>query len=105
MYYKNIQVPETGAKIEIQNGRLSVPDCPIIPCIEGDGIGPEIWKVASKVLEAALQKAYQGRRKISWMEVYAGGKAHDLFKDWLPEETIQAFREFLVGIKGPLTTP
>ncbi|HVN55462.1 MAG TPA: NADP-dependent isocitrate dehydrogenase [Anaerolineaceae bacterium] len=105
MYYRNVRVPEVGSQIQICEGNLSVPDCPIIPYIEGDGIGPEIWVVARRVLEVAIQKAYQGRRKMSWMEVYAGGKAHQLFGNWLPEETIQAFREFLVGIKGPLTTP
>ncbi|MDR3576673.1 MAG: NADP-dependent isocitrate dehydrogenase [Anaerolineaceae bacterium] len=105
MAYTIIKVPEIGEKLAIDQGKLRVPDAPIIPYIEGDGTGPEIWQAASRVLDSAVEKAYQGRRKIIWMEVYAGGKAHDLFDSWLPDETVQAFREFLVGIKGPLTTP
>ena len=105
MTYKTIDSPEGGEKITIQAGDLQVPDNPIIPFIEGDGIGPDIWRAAVRVFDAAVEKAYSGKRKIHWMEVYAGGKAHDKFNEWLPRETIQAFREFLVGIKGPLTTP
>ena len=102
----NVQVvvPE-GEKIAIHNGKLEVPDRPILPFIEGDGIGPDIWAAAHKVFDAAVQKAYGGRRSIAWMEVYAGEKAFKKFNTWLPDETIQAFREFIVGIKGPLTTP
>ena len=105
MSFTTIQVPEGGEKIRIENGKLKVPDNPIIPFIEGDGIGPDIWRASVRVFDAAVEKAYKGKRKLHWMEVYAGGKAYDKFKDWLPGETVQAFREFLVGIKGPLTTP
>jgi isocitrate dehydrogenase len=105
MAYKTITVPDGGEKITIQKGKLQVPDNPIIPFIEGDGTGPDIWSASVRVLDAAVEKAYGGERKIHWMEVYAGGKAFDKFNEWLPDETIQAFHEFLVGIKGPLTTP
>jgi isocitrate dehydrogenase len=86
-------------------GRLEVPDQPIIPFIEGDGTGPDIWRAASRVLNAAVEKAYGGRRKIAWYEVYAGEKAFNRFNTWLPEDTVAAFRRYVVGIKGPLTTP
>ncbi len=92
-------------KITISNGKLSVPDNPTIPFIEGDGTGIDIWPATQKVLDAAVEKAYDGKRKINWKEVYAGEKAFNLKNDWLPEETLDAFREYLVGIKGPLTTP
>jgi isocitrate dehydrogenase len=98
-------VPASGKKITISGGKLQVPDRPIIPFIEGDGTGPDIWRASVRVLDAAVAKAYGGKRKIEWMEVYAGQKAFDNLKTWLPDETIDAFREFLVGIKGPLTTP
>jgi isocitrate dehydrogenase len=99
------QVPSVGEKITLQAGRLLVPDVPILPFIEGDGIGPDLWSASQRVLDTAVQKAYGGRRKISWMEVYAGQKSFDRFNTWLPDETLAAFREFIVGIKGPLTTP
>jgi len=86
-------------------GRLQVPDQPIIPFIEGDGTGPDIWRASVRVFDAAVQKAYRGKRRIAWMEVYAGEKAFTRFNSWLPDDTLAAFREFLVGIKGPLTTP
>jgi isocitrate dehydrogenase len=105
MAYKILQVPAVGEKITISDGALKVPDSPILPFIEGDGIGPDIWRAAQLVFDTAVEKAYGGRRKVCWMEVYAGQKAYDRFGSWLPDETIQAFREFLVGIKGPLTTP
>ncbi|NPA30618.1 MAG: NADP-dependent isocitrate dehydrogenase [Chloroflexi bacterium] len=105
MGYTIIQVPEGGEKIRKPGKTLIVPDNPIIPFIEGDGTGPDIWRAAVRVFDAAVAKAYGGKRKIYWMEVYAGEKAYRLFGSWLPEETIQAFKEFLVGIKGPLTTP
>ena len=92
-------------KITVQDGRLRVPDQPIIPFIEGDGTGPDIWRASVRVLDAAVQKAYGGRRRIEWMEVFAGEKAFRKFNTWLPDETVDAFREHLVGIKGPLTTP
>jgi isocitrate dehydrogenase len=98
-------IPANGQKMTIQNGKLNVPDCPIIPFIEGDGSGPDIWRASVRVLDAAVEKAYQDKRKISWMEVYAGEKSFKDFNTWLPEETIQAFTDFKVGIKGPMTTP
>jgi len=94
-----------GSKIELKNGHLIVPNNPTIPFIEGDGTGPDIWRSAVRVLDAAVEKAYQGERKIQWLEVYAGQKAFDQFNNWLPDETIQTCREFMVSIKGPLTTP
>jgi isocitrate dehydrogenase len=97
--------PAQGAKITVQNGKLAVPDNPIIPFIEGDGTGPDIWRASVRVMDAAVAKAYGGRRRISWMEVYAGEKSNKLFNTWLPEETVAACREYLVSIKGPLTTP
>jgi isocitrate dehydrogenase len=97
--------PSNGEKITIKNGRLQVPDRPIIPFIEGDGTGPDIWRASVRVLNAAAQKAYGGKREIKWMEVYAGEKSFKQFDNWLPDETVEAFREYLVGIKGPLTTP
>ena len=107
MAYQKIQVPADGEKIVIENGKLIVPDNPIIVFIEGDGTGPDIWAAAHRVLEAAVEKAYKGKRRIVWMEAYAGEKAVKVYGDgvWLPEETLDAFREYLVGIKGPLTTP
>ncbi len=100
-----IVVPEAGARITIKDGKLTVPDNPIVPFIEGDGTGPDIWRATVRVLDAAVDKAYGGKRKIHWMEVYAGQKANDLLHTWLPEETVQACRDYLVSIKGPLTTP
>jgi isocitrate dehydrogenase len=97
--------PATGEKIGIHDGKLVVPDHPIIPFIEGDGTGADIWRASVRVLDAAVAKAYGGKRKISWMEVYAGEKANNLMNTWLPEETVAACREYLVSIKGPLTTP
>jgi isocitrate dehydrogenase len=98
-------VPASGQKITISGGKLQVPDRPVVPFIEGDGTGSDIWRASVRVLDAAAEKAYGGKRKIQWMEVYAGQKSYDNLKTWLPDETIEAFREFLVGIKGPLTTP
>jgi isocitrate dehydrogenase len=97
--------PAQGEKITISNGVLRVPDRPIIPFIEGDGTGPDIWRASVRVLDAAVEKSYRGKRRIEWMEVYAGQKANDLFKTWLPDETVSACRNYLVSIKGPLTTP
>ncbi len=101
----NYQAPSDGAKITVVNGELNVPDNPIIPFIEGDGIGPDIWRAAVRVLDAAVEKAYGGKRKIHWLEIFAGQKAYDQFASWLPDETVQACRDYLVSIKGPLTTP
>lgn len=92
-------------KISIENGKLVVPDTPTIPFIEGDGTGVDIWPASRHVFDAAIEKAYQGKRKIVWKEVYAGEKSFKRFNNWLPDETLQAFKEYLVGIKGPLTTP
>jgi len=100
-----IAPPAQGEKITISNGKLQVPDRPIIPFIEGDGTGPDIWRASVRVLDAAVNKAYRGRRRIEWMEVYAGQKSNDLYNTWLPDETVAACREYLVSIKGPLTTP
>ena len=100
-----LQVPANGQKITLTGGKLHVPDQPIIPFIEGDGTGADIWRASVRVMDAAVQKAYGGKKKIAWMEVYAGEKSFKQFESWLPEETVQAFRDYLVGIKGPLTTP
>ncbi len=94
-----------GEKITISNGELKVPNNPILPFIEGDGIGPDIWRASVRVFDAAVEKAYGGARKISWLEVLAGEKAFNKTGSWLPQETLDAFSEYLVGIKGPLTTP
>src|SRR5262247_1608396 len=91
--------------ISLTNGRLDVPNDPIIPFIEGDGTGPDIWRASVRVIDAAVQKAYGGKRKIVWKEVYAGEKSFKQFNNWLPDETVTAFRDYRVGIKGPLTTP
>ncbi len=96
---------QNGSKIQMDNGKLHVPNDPIIPFIEGDGIGPDIWRASVRVFDAAVEKAYQGERKIHWMEVYAGEKAFNKFNDWLPDDTVEKCREYLVSIKGPLTTP
>ncbi len=103
--YSAITVPP-GDRIQARpGGRLDVPSHPILPFIEGDGTGPDIWRASQAVFDAAVDKAYKGTRRIAWMEVYAGEKAFNRFKDWLPEDTVNAFKEFVVGIKGPLTTP
>jgi isocitrate dehydrogenase len=103
--FSNVKAPATGTAITRKGGRLVVPDDPIIPFIEGDGTGPDIWRASVRVLDAAIAKAYGGKRKIAWMEVYAGEKSSKLFDSWLPDDTVEAFREYYVGIKGPLTTP
>ena len=105
MVYKDVVVPAEGSKISIKDGVLQVPDNPIIPFVEGDGTGRDIWRASKRVFDAAVEKAYEGKRKIHWMEIYSGEKAFDKFGSWLPDETVEAFGEFLVGIKGPLTTP
>jgi isocitrate dehydrogenase len=103
--FSTITAPATGTAITRKAGRLVVPDNPIIPYIEGDGTGPDIWRASVRVLDAAVAKAYGGARKIAWMEVFAGEKSNKLFNTWLPDDTVEAFREYYVGIKGPLTTP
>jgi isocitrate dehydrogenase len=97
--------PPDGSPITMQNGKLVVPDNPIIPYIEGDGTGPDIWRATVRVLDAAVASVYSGQRKIHWLEVYAGGKANKILNTWLPDETVAACRDYLVSIKGPLTTP
>jgi isocitrate dehydrogenase len=97
--------PVDGQPIQMQGGRLTVPDYPIIPFIDGDGTGPDIWRASKKVFDAAVSKAYGGKREIAWREVLAGQASFDKSENWLPDETLDAFREFRVGIKGPLTTP
>ncbi len=101
----SMKPPAGGEKITIVNGKLSVPNNPIIPFIEGDGTGRDIWRASVRVLDAAVTKAYGGKRRIHWMEVYAGEKANTLYHSWLPDETVTACRDYLVSIKGPLTTP
>src|SRR5687767_2852332 len=103
--FKDVTPPSDGQAITISGGRLNVPDRPVIPFIEGDGTGPDIWRASVRVFDAAVQKAYGGRRKIAWMEVYAGEKSFQKFNNWLPDDTVAAFQHYLVGIKGPLTTP
>ncbi len=92
-------------KIRIENGKLVVPDTPVIPFIEGDGIGPEVWSAARYVIDSAVERVYRGKKNIKWLEVFAGEKAFHLTKEWLPKETLDTYAEYLVGIKGPLTTP
>ena len=104
MPYQHAKVP-AGEKITMAAGKLHVPNNPILPYIEGDGTGPDIWRASVRVLDASVQKAYGGKKKIAWMEVYAGEKSFTRYQSWLPDETVDAFREFLIGIKGPLTTP
>ena len=98
-------LPEGGARITIENGKLRTPHNPIIPFIEGDGTGPDIWRATVRILDAAVDKAYGGEKKIHWMEIFAGQKSNDLYNTWLPDETVDACRKFIVSIKGPLTTP
>ena len=105
MKFEHVVPPAGGEKITVQNGKLSVPDQPIIPFIRGDGTGPDIWAASERVMDAAVAKSYGGKRKIHWMEVHAGEESFRKFGDWLPQETVDCFNEYLVGIKGPLTTP
>jgi isocitrate dehydrogenase len=104
MPYKDV-TPPAGGKISISNGKLNVPTNPILPFIRGDGTGPDIWAASERVFDEAVRKAYDGQRKIAWFEVFAGETAKNRFDNWLPDETVEAFKEYLVGIKGPLTTP
>jgi isocitrate dehydrogenase len=104
MAYKDI-IPPQGGKISIKSGKLNVPDNPILPFIRGDGTGPDIWAASQRVFDAAVQKAYGGKRKVAWFEVFAGEESFKRFNNWLPDDTVEAFKEYLVGIKGPLTTP
>src|SRR3977135_3484026 len=104
MAYKDLTQP-SGGKISITNGKLTVPDNPVIPFIRGDGTGPDIWAASQRVFDAAVEKAYGGKRKVAWFEVFAGETAKTKFDNWLPDDTVEAFKDYLVGIKGPLTTP
>jgi len=103
--YNGLPVPTNGARITYSNGRYQVPDNPIVPFIEGDGTGRDIWKASVRVFDAAVQKAYQSKRRVAWYEVFAGEKAKAEFNNWLPDDTVNAIREFRISIKGPLTTP
>jgi isocitrate dehydrogenase len=103
--FENYALPTEGERITIENGKLNVPNNPIIPFIEGDGTGPDIWRASKRVLDAAVEKAYKGEKKIAWYEVYAGEKAFNKYNNWLPADTLTAIREYIVAIKGPLTTP
>jgi len=103
--YSGVPVPSDGKVIEYVGGEFRVPDRPIIPFIEGDGTGRDIWKASRRVFDGAVEKAYGGKRKIAWLEVYAGEKSYNQFKDWLPQDTVDAIRDFRIAIKGPLTTP
>src|SRR5205085_5697517 len=102
--YKLSKVPTDGERIGYENGALRVPNNPIIPYVEGDGTGADIWRASVRVFDAAVEKAFAGERKVAWMEIFAGEKAFTQYKDWLPEETVDAMQEFRVSIKGPLTT-
>ncbi|MDB6029716.1 MAG: isocitrate dehydrogenase [Verrucomicrobiales bacterium] len=104
MPYKDV-TPPPGGKITISGGKLSVPENPVLPFIRGDGTGPDIWAASQRVFDAAVEKAYGGKRKVSWFEVFAGETAFQKFNNWLPDDTVEAFKDYLVGIKGPLTTP
>src|SRR5580658_5210454 len=97
--------PTGGSKITITDGKLHVPNQPIVPFIEGDGIGPDIWKASVRVFDAAVHKAYHGKKKIEWKEVLAGEKSFNTNGSWMPDETMQAFKDYKISIKGPLTTP
>ncbi len=103
--YNGIAVPSDGAPIEVRDGKFLVPDNPILPFIEGDGTGPDIWRAARMVFDAAVERAYGGRRRLVWYEIFAGEKAYNRFQTWLPEDTLAAIRRFRIAIKGPLTTP
>ncbi|MEJ5283555.1 MAG: isocitrate dehydrogenase (NADP(+)) [Brevinematia bacterium] len=105
MAFEKIVIPVDGEKIKVEDGILKIPDNPIIPFIEGDGTGPDIWRATKLVIDTAVEKSYKGKRKISWMEIYAGEKAEKVYGVYLPEETLIAIQEYIVAIKGPLTTP
>ncbi|NOQ97635.1 MAG: NADP-dependent isocitrate dehydrogenase, partial [Calditrichae bacterium] len=105
MEFKHVQIPQEGEMIREENGKLIIPDNPYIPFIEGDGIGPDIWRASQSVFNAAVEIAYGGAKKISWVEIFAGEKANKKYSEWLPQETIDAIAYFKIAIKGPLTTP
>src|SRR6185503_394862 len=103
--YKYAKVPSAGERIGYENGALRVPSNPIIPYVEGDGTGPDIWRASVRVFDAAVEKAFGGERRVHWMEVFAGEKSFKAYDDWLPQETVDAMQDFRVSIKGPLSTP
>ncbi len=103
--YNGVPLPAKGRAVQFLNGKFVIPDNPIIPFIEGDGTGRDIWKASVRVVDAAVERAYDGKRRIAWYEVFAGEKAKDMFGSWLPDQTVDAFRDLRIGIKGPLTTP
>ena len=103
--YKHIVVPAHGQPVTVKNKKLVIPDHPIIPVIEGDGIGRDIMKATRRVVDAAVQKAYGGKRSVAWMDIYAGEKAQELYGEWAPKETFDAIKKYYVALKGPLTTP
>ncbi len=103
--YNGVPLPADGRAVEFVNGKFVIPDNPIIPFIEGDGTGRDIWKASVRVVDAAVERAYGGKRRIAWYEVFAGEKAKEMFGSWLPDQTVDAFRDLRIGIKGPLTTP
>ncbi|HXQ97920.1 MAG TPA: isocitrate/isopropylmalate family dehydrogenase, partial [Candidatus Limnocylindrales bacterium] len=103
--YNGVAIPSEGKPIEYINGKFVVPDNPIIPFIEGDGTGRDIWRASRRVFDAAVKRAYEGKRRVEWYEVFAGEKAFNTFRVWLPDDTVEAIRDFRVAIKGPLTTP
>jgi isocitrate dehydrogenase len=103
--YNGVALPQGGEPIQYVNGKYQVPDHPIIPYIEGDGTGRDIWRASQRVFDAAVQKAYGGKRSIAWFEIFAGEKAYRQFQNWLPDDSVNAARDLRVSIKGPLTTP
>src|SRR2546430_7904337 len=103
--YNGVAVPQGGSRIDYKDARIQVPPNPIIPFVEGDGTGRDIWKASVRVFDSAVEKAYQGKRRVVWYEIFAGEKAKAKFNDWLPQDSVDAIREFHVAIKGPLTTP
>jgi len=103
--YSGVAVPAEGTAIDYKSGAFRVPENPIIPFIEGDGTGRDIWRASRRVFDAAVEHAYGGKRKVAWLEVFAGEKAFRKFNEWLPQDTVEAIRDFRVAIKGPLTTP
>ncbi len=105
MVKRSLIIPEKGETITFENGQMKVPNCPIIPVIEGDGIGPDVWTATRRLLDSAIQTAYEGQRSIEWLEILAGEKARQTLAEWLPPQTVQAISDFRVAIKGPLTTP
>ena len=103
--YNGKPIPSDGTAIQFTGGKFQIPDRPIVPFIEGDGTGRDIWKASRRVFDAAVERSYSGERKIAWFEVFAGEKAYNEFKQWLPDDTVDAIRDFRIAIKGPLTTP